>query len=260
MRYHHPHWDLIFCPEALRDGSPWQLCCRLLTGVWLPVCTVSLLRLEHLWCVRSRQRLNMWHATLSAVRNDDVAVTVGWWRSIFFFLGVTAGYKSTFKMHAATYCLSDVPCMDVSMLYRLCLHRPHILNTMRAREPPKVVCQMWSHSSLKRLLTCLQIASTCMFFPLILIAYRDTDGTLIPGTVKNWTMYFSYFHQSVKMTMQLNPKCSFWTQSWTRHLSTNFIWSFFNLCVQEENINFDTSFLVVYSQRKCVHFCDLWTI
>lgn len=47
------------------------------------------------------------------------AVTAGWWHP-FFFLGLMAGYKPTFKLHAAPYCLDSV----FEYLYRLCFHCP----------------------------------------------------------------------------------------------------------------------------------------
>lgn len=150
------------------------------------------------------------------------------------------------------------------MLYRLCLpsssssYPEHNASqrTSKSSHPDPITFQSEDASNV--FTNCFNIQGIFLF--LIWIIQLDTDDILIPGTVKNRTMYLSYFRHSLKMTMQLNPQCSFWTQSWTRHLSTNFIWSFFNMCVQEENINFDTSFLVVYSQRKCVNLCDLWTI
>lgn len=119
------------CPEAARNGSPWQLgnCARAVAAAQLEVVNMAggrlldmysqfILRLwgrAHLRRIRSKQkrRLNTWHLAFRVITWRSV-LTAGYCNLVFFFFFVYGD-----KVCAAT-CLSGVPCADVSMLYGLC--------------------------------------------------------------------------------------------------------------------------------------------
>lgn len=95
-----------------------------------------------------------------------------------------------------------------------------------------------------------QIASHACFFPCI--TDPDTD---LHFSYQVWLRYNHVCFGSILLRWWCNwIQCS----GMKLDLSLEQIIFYLFICVQEENIKY--SFMVVYSQRRCVHLGDLWTI